>query len=123
MKKYTFIEAVKKLEENTRLVLSNVNDPEIKLKINADGWITDGVGDYSYVNLNTEWYIDNPPVDFIEAVRAYRNGKPIYCTDGFSKYTYEPQKNVLEDKDGIGLSPNEILNYKWFIKEGEECES
>jgi hypothetical protein len=119
LKKYTFIEAVKKIKENTRLVLSNVNDPERKLKINAEGWITDGSGDYSYVNLNTEWYIENPPVDFIEAVKAYREGKTIYCTDGFCKYAYEPKKNALEDTSGVGLSADEILNYKWFLKEGE----
>lgn len=121
MKKYTFIEAVKKLKENPRLVFSNTDVPKTKLRINADGWITDGTGDYSYVNLNTEWYIDNPPVDFIEAVRAHRDGKTIYCTDGFSKYTYESHEmnDVLEDKDGVGLSADEILNYRWFVKEGE----
>jgi hypothetical protein len=77
---------------------------------------------------DTEWELIKPEpvlVPFMEAVKAYSEGKTIGCKDGKHNWEYEPSEfspkfSVLNDtKDGV-ISAHEILNGQWYIIEGEE---
>lgn len=58
-------------------------------------------------------------VSFKEAIQAY--GKEIYCIldDGETKISYyiESKKSPLLDANIIAITPEEILNGEWYIKE------
>ncbi|MCW6112185.1 hypothetical protein [Clostridium sporogenes] len=61
-------------------------------------------------------------VSFKEAIQAY--GKEIYCiwktsynTETKSCYKFGSKESMIIDKEGTAISPNEILNGEWYIKE------
>ena len=61
-------------------------------------------------------------VSFIEAIKAYTNGKDIMCehNGGCSiyknKYCEDNCVNILYDDYGDGISAEEILNGEWYIE-------
>jgi len=84
-------------------------------------------GDYSfplYIVLgegSLTWTFVPPeptPVGFMEAVKAYSEGKTIWCnsTYGIRIYTKGTSYSLHDDKGGI-VTSIEILEGKWFIKE------
>ena len=61
------------------------------------------------------------PVPFLEAVKAYSEGKTAKCRVGLEKntYTYQPAGNndlAMRDESGMGISPYEILNGIWMVE-------
>lgn len=83
----------------------------------------------SYITLHRnilEWKFKpvakKEPINFIEAIKEYANGKTIYCEtesgDKYAEYINKGGKySKLEDNKGFPISLREILSYKWFIKE------
>lgn len=64
------------------------------------------------------------PVSFMEAVKAYSDGKTIRCD--YKEFNGEETTNIykyggidkpIEDTCNFGISTREILNGKWYIKE------
>lgn len=135
MKKYKTWEAFKILEENpeSRLKFKTVTDNGTVLILRVGGFgyyhITNidgaakGASDNLHIN-NQEWELVKEPVDFIEAIKAYDEGKTIICKLDFGDIAYEPKRQteygrVLESwSEAIGTK--EILEGKWYIQEDEE---
>lgn len=70
--------------------------------------------------VGSEWALIREPVDFMTAIKAYRDGRTITCEyTGFSKTRkYDPSiSGVLKDDRNIGLSCQEILDGKWYIED------
>ncbi len=56
----------------------------------------------------------------MEAIKASRQGKIIYCIIDSEEHVYLPTENEfseLTDDDYNGISTKEILDGKWYIKE------
>ena len=75
----------------------------------------------SYFNAdNTFIIVVAKPVSvtFLEAVKAYEEGKTITCNLNvdITEYTKPDCDIIMKDKDGFGLSSNEILRGVWYIK-------
>ncbi len=72
-------------------------------------------------NLQSKFIVVEKPVSFIEAIKAYTNGKNIMCehNGGCSiyrnKYCEDNCVNILQDDYGDGISAEEILNGEWYI--------
>lgn len=84
------------------------------------------IGNYKVSDLTgfEEWEKVQEPVDFMEAMKAYRDDKTIYCLLEDTKYTYNPSDtgrlDTVYDQCNDGLSLEEILDGKWYIKEDEK---
>ena len=71
--------------------------------------------------LNGTFQLIEKPVSFIEAIKAYTNGKDIMCElDGGhivykNKFCEDNCVNILNDDYGNGISAEEILNGEWYI--------
>lgn len=75
--------------------------------------------DWAYVNSHTELQEIPQPVSFMEAVKAYKEGKTIR-SDGVCAFAhiYDPKVNCgkgLLDERKIGVDPTEILERDWYI--------
>jgi hypothetical protein len=77
--------------------------------------------------LNDQWtLLPEPPkeVPFMEAVKAYSEGKTIYCKVSnltftyYEKHDYNGCYQLLAEESMGGLSAKEILEGIWIIKEG-----
>ena len=61
-------------------------------------------------------------VSFMEAIKAYTNGRDIMCElDGShiiykNKFCKDNCVNILNDNYGNGMSAEEILNGEWYIE-------
>lgn len=80
--------------------------------------------DWAYINGNTTLEEIPPkpkPVTFMEAVKAYDEGKTIECKSSeFKKRTYQPGQyypHEMLDKYADSITAKEIINGEWFIKE------
>jgi hypothetical protein len=128
MKKYKTWEAFKMLEENPKnkfTCFDNKRQMMLVLSVCDDGFVSityDKNKSQLNSNINDEWALVQEPVDFIEAMKAYREGKNIYCLWGGYKYFYVHDKygNKLIDIAGTTISISEILEGKWYIQEDEE---
>ena len=69
-----------------------------------------------FIGYDTEVKEIPKPVTFMEAVKAYAEGKTIYSEDGILKHTYRFD-SCMRDECKSPVSAEEILNRKWFIKE------
>ena len=73
-------------------------------------------------NLQSKFIKNEKPVSFIEALKAYTNGKNIMCehNGGCSiyknKFCEDNCVNILNDDYGDGISVEEILNGEWYIE-------
>jgi len=129
MKKYKTWEVIKMLAEN----------PELRFK--CDRYI---IGSNSYgsivhvkngacldagvfvvldasITSQTGWELIQQPIPFLEAVKAYSEGKTVY-SEGTFRYVYEPNTkgDYFVDNDGDAPSVDEILKNKWYIGEPNE---
>ena len=66
--------------------------------------------------------MNEKPVSFIEAIKAYTNDKDIMCELNGGHIVYKNKfckdncVNILRDNYGNGISAEEILNGEWYIK-------
>jgi hypothetical protein len=134
MKKYKTWEITKALTENPNHEFKRVSDGMIfrtskqiengKEVARYISQITSPKGWADCVTLSDEWELIQQPIPFMEAVKACSEGKTIYCTtkDG-SSFTYAHRGGLygsLEERDGSGLSANEILNGVWYVEDSNE---
>ena len=71
-------------------------------------------------NINDEWTLIQQPVTFMEAIKAYSEGKTIVCnSSSFGARTYDPSNNLCKvlDNSNNALTHNEILKGTWTILE------
>lgn len=128
--KYKTSEAIAMLEKNPSLRFKDYDDI---LYASKYGYIMFERKGYSKdcpagrfegnVNLNTKWELIQQPVSFMEAVKAYSEGKTIRCEDSMWKTRiYEPCEFSSEMKDtrDVAVSPEEILEGKWYVEDSHE---
>lgn len=71
---------------------------------------------------NREWELVQEPVSFMEAVKAYAEGKTIRCERKLDITIYDPNNRIhnpqwLVDNNRNPICSHEILNGQWFIEE------
>jgi hypothetical protein len=129
MKKYKTWELLKMAEENKNLG-GNVREREPQY-INKDGVIVafgrNGYGKGLFEEngfpasselVNTEWELIQQPVEFMEAVKAYSEGKTIRCEIGEETRIYDYKVGYgMTNIRNYAITVGEILNGKWFISE------
>ena len=129
MKTYATWEAIKMLTEDSKLKFEDRNTGSRVLMArkeegNCASIVIKTTGFYNNkLLLQNEWVLVQQPVSFTEAVKASYKGKTIYCVLPQSEYAYISKIDKLEsltDSNGNGLSTQEILEGKWYIKEDEE---
>ena len=132
-KDYNILEAIKmpigtefevvnengEIEDTKAILISGIDDSANKIL----AW--NGCRNYPLIicdtNLQSKFIVVEKPVSFIEAIKAYTNGKDIMCehNGGCSiyknKYCEDNCVNILYDDYGDGISAEEILNGEWYI--------
>ena len=79
-----------------------------------------GIMSSSLSLINAKFIPVKKPVSFMEAVKAFDKGKRIKSVSpsgATQHYDIEYKKQLLDDENGLGVSPNEILNGKWYIED------
>jgi hypothetical protein len=125
MKKYKTWEMYKMLTENKELKFKRVGDgmevnfsKKIKNGKFADYYLHQSNGECPM--LSDEWELIQQPIPFMEAVKAYSEGKTIRCELGMQTSTY-PSNGIpdcMVDKEhNLAVSCREIMEGKWFIVE------
>lgn len=119
--KYKTWEVVKMLTENPELVFVRPSDGVRTMlgdKIHAGEIIgkylkqTDGES----IRLSDEWEVVPQPASFMEAVKAYEEGKTIIVSHNCHNHTYSMQNHMFRDSNGQSIEADEILYGKWYIK-------
>lgn len=121
MKTYRTWEAIKMLTENRNLKFKNVNKA-------LKGEILKRVYDVAQVNdcsenkilliyLTSNWELIQEPVTFMEAIKAYCEGKTICVIYESIKTYYHPTRDAKHDGFHNSVLAIEILEGKWFIGE------
>lgn len=126
MKKYKTSEVIAMLEQN----------PKLKFKC-----ITDGIGEYCTIEVNhgricwggdnrlpmyivvdkpLEWELVQQPVSFMEAVKAYSEGKTIRCEKNGHVLEYKPFYGMLKLKTGQAVTATQILEGRWYVEDNHE---
>jgi len=118
MKKYETWEAIKMITENSKLKFRQIGEFEnnnyIELS-NNDGHMVhinaykSGQCDSDF--LNRQWTLVKEPVSFIEAIHAFKEGKTIKSVCNTSSDSYSP-----DETDYMEITPEEILEGKWYIE-------
>ena len=131
--KYTAIEAINKLIENPKLKFrfsysSNIDGDRSGVIVNNNGSIAyekfNGNKCDDYVTLHNAFlkYIFElipQPVIFMEAVKAYAEKKTIKCISEYGErgYRYYRTGNGMVDDMDSAITPEEILEGKWYIED------
>lgn len=75
--------------------------------------------DSSYFNNSNKYIlVEEVSVSFMEAAKAFSEGKTIECKreEGYqTKYTHDTGKTGMVDEDGAAVCADEILKGKWFV--------
>jgi hypothetical protein len=127
-KKYKTSEAIAMLEKNQKLRFVVSDDPLASghkfLTVGALKRLECTTTKFSLNNevfLDTEWELVQQPVSFMEAVKAYSEGKTIRCEINAEKYIYKPLGedcyNAVKDDENIAVSAKEILEGRWYVEE------
>lgn len=129
VKSYTNSEVMEMLKHNSALKFEHENkDINVKMIISANkiGYINlrcegcrDGMD--GNIKLTDEWQLVQQPVSFMEAIKAYKNGKAIRCELIGTSKTYIPHANSIVPADNTcrPITVDEMLNGKWYIEDGE----
>lgn len=77
---------------------------------------------YNGDSLHYKWKEIKESVSWQEAIKAWANGKTIYCilNDGKQsyKYIYPCEKRYLESANyDVGISKKQIIEGKWYIED------
>lgn len=140
MKKYKTWEAFKILEEKPKskfVCKGEENQCQVTLMINSSGFVSvkgENCPNTFAGNISVfdKWELVQEPVDFIEAVKAYNEGKTILCKAVYhldvveftykatSKTGYAGDGYALKTVDGLPITTMEILKGQWYIQEDEE---
>jgi hypothetical protein len=120
MKKYKTWEMVKMLTENPKLVFEN-DKGYYKVRVDESHAIVLGGGSHMIVSTNEEFVLIQQSVSFMEAVKAYSEGKTIRCErDGgisYYKATSASDLNILHATNGHTLSCRDVTHGKWYVEE------
>jgi hypothetical protein len=127
MKKYKLSEVIAMLEKNPELRFirkaSNFHENDVEFFLKNGRFRTNSNTDaFMAANLfNWEFELIQQPVTFIEAVKAYAEGKTIRCEFGNIDYIYKPTElsGRLVDQNKIAIGESEILEGTWYIEEGD----
>jgi hypothetical protein len=135
MKKYTLLEALNMLKQDHDLVFKIVQEEALCNQMISSNVIGNVMvscqGCQGRTNCPLQfkdmWTLEARPVSFMEAVKARKKGKKIYCKLEDSSHTFFPPINLekdemdeIEDADGFTLTTEMVLEGKWYIKEDEE---
>lgn len=128
MKTYKAWEAIKAIEENEKLEFKNECGLVIKYEDFVIRFFRGDKNVERYGIPDGEWTLIQNPVTFMEAIKAYNEGKTIKCTwleEGSEQSCfYKPQEifgnysfSELIDNDRAIITQTEILKGKWYIEE------
>lgn len=139
MKKYKTSEAIAMMEKNPKLEfacgdIKNGNYDKLNNKRGYLYWgryvnhelMQEALSGYMFngnVAFHYEWELIQQPVPFMEAVKAYAEGKTMRCEGTKWKVrTYEHCEFSSEIKDtmGVAISPEEILEGTWYAEDSNE---
>jgi hypothetical protein len=85
------------------------------IEVDSDGQLVGACGKWAYVSCDTELEEIKPePVPFMDAVRAYSEGKTIRCEWGGDVYRYTGDRMIDHRADAV--CPDEILHGTWTIE-------
>jgi hypothetical protein len=136
MKKYNTGEAIAMLAENPELrfrddIGSVITTSKTTKKIVWEKNATQSEEDFIMYNralncdnLHIKWELIQQPIPFMEAVKAYSEGKTIRCElDGMRTQTYvwgtdSGFKNIRNNYGAVAAE--EILNGKWYVEDSNE---
>lgn len=133
MKKYKTSEVIAMLEKNPKLKFKAVKHNKGEFIEVVDNRVCWG-GDWNYpiyilVNAEQEeWELIQQPISFMEAVKAYSEGKTIKCEANGCKYIFNAKRHRSVTGQGIWLrsdtdvipSTEMILNGTWYVEESNE---
>jgi hypothetical protein len=133
MKKYLTSEAIAMLEKNpSAKFTTKILKDTCEMRADHQGYILTHFsgkleGFEGNVQIDTEWELIQQPIPFMEAVKAYSEGKTIRCELKGEITVYRPsfkslkQRLMFELKGGHTrtVDADEILNGTWYIEEGE----
>lgn len=119
-------EVVKALTDNPKLEFKRVSDgvmymtgEKIHLGVIVDTYLRGGKSAESPL-LSDEWELVPQLVSFMDAVKAYSEGKTVESKQSCYTRTYNPHITLnswMRDQNGNGLSCSEILQSTWYICE------
>jgi hypothetical protein len=130
--KYKTSEAIAMLEKNPSLRFKNYDDI---LYASEYGYIMFERKGYSKacpagrfegnVNLNTKWELIQQPVSFMEAVKAYSEGKTIRCERHGARFKFNPfgvpsYLSSFVTEGGASLSCIDVLEGTWYVEDSYE---
>ncbi|MGX7745662.1 hypothetical protein [Rhodopseudomonas parapalustris] len=121
-KLYSNSEVMAMLEKNPELIFENDThtlkflDNKRFVKIRKD---KDYISSF-FFELGDKWrLVQQQPVKFEEAVKAFDDGKVIYCEYNSLTCVYDPIEQTLIDNNGGTITAKEILFGKWYIQDYE----
>jgi hypothetical protein len=123
MKTYKTWEVLKAVTENNKLTFAREDGQTVKVEKLDDGIYFVWEPGRKYLSPTDIWTLVQEPVPFMEAVKAYAEGKTIRCEidDNIAKY-YPTSKlgslgYFLKTRLGYAVTTGEILNGKWYIED------
>ncbi|QXE19506.1 hypothetical protein [Clostridium sp. 001] len=128
MQEYTLKQTIDKLERNPNLKFQFVSEESYRtdegavIALDGDGRIVNQEGEpiLSNFSIRSRFRLVDEHVDVMDALRAFENGKVIYCLYESKRYSYNlgiSSSSKLMDDDYNAISAEEILHGKWFIEE------
>jgi hypothetical protein len=124
-KKYKTSEAISMLAEKPELRFKSQLGNEIYVdKCGNIRWqeteTTRGdIADLHHLFMKNTWELVQQPVSFMEAVKAYSEGKTIRCKLQGGHITYEPKTPRYELMDILGhaITIEEVMSNQWYVEE------
>jgi hypothetical protein len=133
MKKYKTWEVIKMLTENPKQKFKNDEQYEMSVCDDNGCMYLEYKGKQSLGGVNgnlrivtnevgwkpDEWELIQQPVTFMEAVKAYSEGKTIRCKLHGGHITYEPKtpRYELMDISGHAITIEEVMSNQWYVEE------
>ena len=120
--KYKTWEAIAMLEKNPELKFSSLDKTGV-LSVNYLGYLLyDGKVTSKSISRNIkpteEWELVQEPVPFMEAVKAYSEGKTIRCEQDngmINRFVGGTKYSQFRDENGCSPCYDRIINSKWYI--------